>query len=315
MMEESAMGDFANRLKQEFEDRDSNASDGDECQDWFVNDSPKHESVAPMDETPSPKRDGTRGATVPPAAPAARTTRSVSSPAQPATKTSPSDTKTVADEERDDCDNVTGPMAFLHHTPATFSILVMELATGVEVPRYGTKFFRIYIPQVHDSQTDFCLFARKRLNKNKFRFSLDENFTSSWTDSCYGGKVLMTPSADTKRFRLLATKAAGRVHFDIKQEARKQELSVRLNPPATRFHFFRARSTSVDSKTEVYRSNIQKFINPMADVRCSKTNYTLFKIEKEGETGMQKYVISYMRPFSLFLSCCIAVGVEAHLLE
>ncbi|KAJ8564078.1 hypothetical protein ON010_g7267 [Phytophthora cinnamomi] len=98
-MEESAMGDFANRLKQEFEDRDSNASDGDECQDWFVNDSPKHESVAPMDEEPSPKRDGTRGATVPPAAsPATRTTRSVSSPAQPATKTSPSDTKTITDE-------------------------------------------------------------------------------------------------------------------------------------------------------------------------------------------------------------------------
>ncbi|EGZ11808.1 hypothetical protein PHYSODRAFT_250872 [Phytophthora sojae] len=291
MMEESAMGDFANRLKQEFEDRDSNASDGDECQDWFVNDSPKHDSVAPMDEEPSPKRDGSRGATVPPVA--ARTTRS----------------------EHDNCDNVTGPMAFLHHTPPTFSILVMELATGVEVPRYGTRFFRIYIPQVHDSQTDFCLFARKRLNKNKFRFSLDESFTTSWADSCYGGKVLMTPSADTKRFRLLATKAAGRVHFDIKQEARKQELSVRLNSPATRFHFFRARSTPVDSKSEVYRSNIQKFINPMADVRCSKTNYTLFKMEKEGETGMQKYVISYMRPFSLFLSCCIAVGVEAHLLE
>ncbi|RLN87579.1 hypothetical protein BBJ28_00005878 [Nothophytophthora sp. Chile5] len=166
-------------------------------------------------------------------------------------------------------------MAFLHHSPPTFAILVMELVTGIEVPRYGSKFFRFYIPQVHDSQTDFCLFARKRLNKHKFRFSLDDSSMTTWTDSCYGGKILMTPTADTKRFKLLAAKPAGRVQFDIKQEARKQELVVRLNS--------------------------QKFINPMADVRCSKTNYTLFKIEKEGETGMQKYVISYMRPFSLFV--------------
>ncbi|KAG2765543.1 hypothetical protein PC129_g10162 [Phytophthora cactorum] len=308
MMEESAMGDFANRLKQEFEDRDSNASDGDECQDWFVNDSPKREAGPRMDDESSPKRDGTRDATVPP-----RTTRSVSSPSQAAAKAS--DTKTIEDEEHEDCDTFSGPMAFLHHTPPSFSILVMEFATGVEVPRYGTKFFRIYIPQVHANQTDFCLFARKRLGKYKYRFSLDERFTTSWTDSFYGGKVFMTPSTDTKRFRLLATKSAGRVHFDIKQEARKQELSVRLNSSSTRFNFFRARSTSADSKSETYCSNIQKFINPMADVRCSKTNYTLFKMEKEGEVGTQKYVITYMRPFSLFLSCCIAVGVEAHLLE
>ncbi|KAG2524697.1 hypothetical protein BBI17_005933 [Phytophthora kernoviae] len=228
---------------------------------------------------------------------------------------SPPDSKTIEEEENDECDSVTGPMAFLHHTPPAFSILVMELATGEEVPRYGTKFFRICIPQVHDSQNDFCLFARKRTGKFKFRFSLDETFTTSWTDSCYVGKVLMAPSADTKCFKLLATKPSGRVHFDIKQEARKQELTVRLRSQSNRFNLFRtrARSASADN-TEVYCSNIQKFINPMADIRCSKTNYTLFKIEKEGDTGMQKYVISYMRPFSLFVSCCIAVGVEAHLL-
>ncbi|KAG7387693.1 hypothetical protein PHYPSEUDO_013820 [Phytophthora pseudosyringae] len=312
MMEESAVGDFANRLKHEFEDRESDASDGDECQDWFVNDSPKNELVAPVDDEPSPKRDGgTRAATIP----GARPTRAVSSPAPPAAKASDASKTATDEQELDVCDAFSGPMAFLHHTPPAFSILVMELATGPEVPRYGTKFFRIYIPQVHNSQTDFCLFARKRVNKNKYRFSLDESFTTSWSDPVFGGKVLMTPAADTKRFRLLAAKSAARVHFDIKQEARKQELSVRLHATATRFNFFRARSTSVDSKGDVYRSNIQKFINPMADVRCSKTNYTLFKMEKEGEVGMQKYVVSYMRPFSLFLSCCIAVGVEAHLLE
>ncbi|KAK1931806.1 hypothetical protein P3T76_012738 [Phytophthora citrophthora] len=293
-------------LKEEFEDQDSNASDGDECQDWFVNDSPKREAVVPLEGDSSPKTDGTRDVSAPPLA---RNTRAVSGPA-PA-KTS----KAVNDEEQGDCDTFSGPMAFLHHMPPSFSILVMELATGVEVARYGTKFFRIYIPQVHNSQTDFCLFARKRLNKYKYRFSLDETFTTTWTDSCYGGKIFMTPAAETKRFRLLTAKSAGKVSFDIKQEARKQELSVRLNACTNRFNFFRGRSTSVDNKSEVYRSNIQKFINPMADIRCSKTNYTLFKIEKEGDVGMQKYVISYMRPFSLFLSCCIAVGIEAHLLE
>ncbi|ETP49603.1 hypothetical protein F442_04899 [Phytophthora nicotianae P10297] len=302
MMEGGAMGEFANRLKQEFEDQDSNASDGDECQDWFVNDSPKREVALRMDDESSPKPDSTRDATIPP-----RTTRSVSSPSKPSAKTS--DTKTI-DEEHEDCDACSGPMAFLHHTPSTFSILVMEFGTGVEVPRYGTKFFRIYIPQVHTNQTDFCLFARKRLGKYKYRFSLDEKFTTNWTDNMYDGRVLMTPSADTKRFRLLAAKSAGRVHFDIKQEARKQELSVRLNSSSTRFKFFRARSTSLDSKSEVYRSNIQKFINPMADVRCSKTNYTLFKMEKEGEVGSQKYVISYMRPFSLFLRYNYALGFD-----
>ncbi|GMF27973.1 unnamed protein product [Phytophthora lilii] len=73
--------------------------DGDECQDWFVNDSPKNEVVVPMDGECSPKRDGTRGAAVPPGTSGnARTTRSASSPASPAVKTSPSDTKTITDE-------------------------------------------------------------------------------------------------------------------------------------------------------------------------------------------------------------------------
>ncbi|CEG36875.1 uncharacterized protein PHALS_04128 [Plasmopara halstedii] len=307
MMEESAMGDFANRLKQEFEEQNSNASDSDGSQDWFVNDSPKNEIVSYLNDESSIKYDGNIEATT--SADIARMARSVSSPVQS------SDVKSIPDEEQDECDEFNGPMAFLHHTPSTFSVFVMALATGIEVPRYGSKTFRLYIPQVHGSQTDFCLYARKRLNKHKYRFSLDEKFTTSWSDSIYEGKVLMTPSTDTKRFRVLASKSAGRVQFDIKQETRKQELNIRLNSTTNRFRLFRARSASTDSKSDTFCSNLQKFINPMADVRCSKTNYTLFKMEKEGEVGVQKYVISYMRPFSLFLSCCIAVGVEAHLLE
>ncbi|KAF1327451.1 hypothetical protein FI667_g7611, partial [Globisporangium splendens] len=52
MMEESVVGDFANRLKLEFEDRESNASDMDECQDWFVNDATR---------TPSPTKSDLGG--------------------------------------------------------------------------------------------------------------------------------------------------------------------------------------------------------------------------------------------------------------
>lgn len=74
----------------------------------------------------------------------------------------------------------------------------------------------------------------------------------------------------------------------------------------------------------------QKFINPVVEVRCPKTNNTVFKIEREGvrwwlagylrgadtddyvrrltgdccpsqEVGSEKHIITYMRPFSLFV--------------
>lgn len=301
------MGDFASRLQLEFEDQDAHASEHDESQDWFVNDSPKKESFGSNHDEGAQTVDDMSDArigTVP-----SRIVRSVSTPVEVSAM------KPSAEEESTDCDLGTDPMAFLHHTPSTFSVFVMELTTGSEVPRYGTKSFRLYLPQVHASQTDFCLYARKRLHKHKYRFSLDENFTTPWVDSMYEGKMVLTPSSDTKRFRLLAKKAAGRTQFEIKQETRKLALCVRLNATTNRVPFFRKRATSVDEQQELYRSNIQKYINPMADVRCARTNYTVFKMEKEGDSGGQKYIVSYMRPFSLYLSCCLAVGLEAHLLE
>lgn len=52
---------------------------------------------------------------------------------------------------------------------------------------------------------------------------------SKWNNAAYSGKVLMTPMLQAKRFRLAVPKAAARVSFDIEQEARKQQLVVRLN--------------------------------------------------------------------------------------
>lgn len=52
---------------------------------------------------------------------------------------------------------------------------------------------------------------------------------SKWTNATYSGKVLLTPTPQAKRFKLMVPKAAARVSFDIAQEARKQELVVRLN--------------------------------------------------------------------------------------
>lgn len=122
--------------------------------------------------------------------------------------------------------------------------------------RYGSKFFRIYIPQVHETQTDFCLFARKRLNKHKYRFSLDEHSMSKWHNPAYGGKVVMTPTPQAKRFRLVVPKAAARVSFDIEQEARKQELIVKLNAQPKRFNLFRGRAAG-DESSDVYKALIQ----------------------------------------------------------
>lgn len=201
--------------------------------------------------------------------------------------------------------------------------------------RYSSRFFRIYVPQVHEMQTDFCLYARKRLNKHKFRFryaadasgrgsaptltrkvaglsvalSLDGLSMSKWNNPAYGGKVVMTPTPQAKRFRLAVPKAAARVSFDIEQEARKQELVVRLNSQPKRFNLFRARAAA-DESVDVYKALVQvrnlpsvscvdeanatltlflrwlwmeqKFINPVVEVRCPKTNNTVFKIEREG---------------------------------
>lgn len=131
---------------------------------------------------------------------------------------------------------------------------------------------------------------------------------SKWNNPCYGGKVVMSPTPKAKRYKLVVPKNASRVTFDIEQEARKQELVVRLSTQvfclrllhvyfgllthtlvqAKRFQIFRSRASATEATGgDTYRSLIQKFINPIVEIRCSKSNSTLFKIEKE---GVRRYI-------------------------
>lgn len=52
MVEEDTVGEFADRLKYEFEDRASDGSDMGESQDWFVNDK-RDDDRAPSPTSPS----------------------------------------------------------------------------------------------------------------------------------------------------------------------------------------------------------------------------------------------------------------------
>lgn len=59
--------------------------------------------------------------------------------------------------------------------------------------------------------------------------SLDEFQMSKWNNPCYGGKVVMAASPQVRRFKVAVPLNANRIQFDIEQEARKQELIVKLN--------------------------------------------------------------------------------------
>ncbi|GLD98971.1 hypothetical protein PINS_up007689 [Pythium insidiosum] len=298
MMDECVVDDFANRLKFEFEDNGGDGDDMDEDQDWFVNDkrdterspSPTKSDKA-QDRPDSSGGGGTGSASASPLKAKDTSASSMSSPkatggaAPPSMSMKKSNSAPTVDSEPDDSSLSSCRTAFLHYFPPEFGILVMERGTSDAVldKRYGTKYFKVYLPQVHDTQTDFCLYARKRLNKYKYRFSLDEYAMTKWSSNAtYSGKVVMTGTSASKKFKLVVPKNAPRVHFDIDQEARKQELTVRLNSQSKGFNLFRGRSASTDEPMVEYRSLLQKFINPLADVRCSKTNNTLLKIEKEG---------------------------------
>lgn len=108
--------------------------------------------------------------------------------------------------------------------------------------------------------------------------SLDEFTMSKWNNPCYGGKVVMTASPQARRFKVAVPLNANRIQFDIEQEARKQNLIVKLNAQVRacllrvswsrmelrlwtllqtkRFNMFRSRSPS-SPKLETYRSLVQ----------------------------------------------------------
>jgi hypothetical protein len=64
MADEDAVGDFANRLKHEFEDHESDASDMMESQDWFVNDKREDQRAPSPTMSPIKENDGTGAAGV-----------------------------------------------------------------------------------------------------------------------------------------------------------------------------------------------------------------------------------------------------------
>ena len=93
------------------------------------------------------------------------------------------------------------------------------------------------MPQVHENQLEFCIYAHQRLNKSKIRFSFDPQATSKLIHPIYCTKLLVQHHSSTespiarsiKRFRPQTTKAARQFHFQVEQEVRKQELTVHLN--------------------------------------------------------------------------------------
>ncbi|KAJ0390177.1 hypothetical protein P43SY_010910 [Pythium insidiosum] len=188
-MDECIVDDFANRLKFEFEDNGDDGDDMDADQDWFVNDKRDTErSPSPTKSDKSRDRPDTVGgsASASPvkdgASPRAAASTSPKAAALPSSMTKSNSAPTV-DSEPDDTAVSSCRTAFLHYLPPEFGILVMERGTSDSVmdKRYGTKYFKVYLPQVHDAQTEFCLFARKRLNKHKYRFSLDEYTMTKWS--------------------------------------------------------------------------------------------------------------------------------------
>ncbi|RHY04006.1 hypothetical protein DYB25_000005 [Aphanomyces astaci] len=109
---------------------------------------------------------------------------------------------------------------------------------------YGSKYFKIYLPQIVDSQVDFCLVGRKRLNKNKIRFSLSETNISKWSNPSYVGKLSMYKTPRGLKFKVQASTSPGhpfdrclqRTVFTIEQDNRKLELvvhfDVKVGPPS-----------------------------------------------------------------------------------
>lgn len=281
MEEDTVVDDFANRLRFEFEENDGEF-DGD--QDWFVND----KQVSERSPSPTKRAQGSTSTISPTksTAPVPSTSNNKPAPAGVSIVSQDRSPSTVqADEEKNAFTQSTLPTTFLHYFPplSTQGILVMELGNSEQVTqrgRYSSKFFKIYVPHVHDAQVDYCLYIRKRLIKPKYKFSMREETMIPWTHPNYTAKMTLTNTLQHRTFKLVTPKQAQKIQFDLVQETRKQALTVHFHHQNKGFPFF-SRSSS-DTEEMEYTSLIQKFINPRTDIKCPKTNNTLFKIEKEG---------------------------------
>jgi hypothetical protein len=198
----------------------------------------------------------------------------------------------------------------------------MELSTTeTNSKRYGSKYFRIFLPQIYQEQSDFLLFARKSLQKNKIRFSLNEFSMSKWNNPAYSGKLIYSTIADNtktkttsmsnnktrRHFKLIVPKISSiKVQFEIQKAERKKQILLQMNEDSFTLKNIlenllgktkksksissmtigsTTNSTSNDTTTtreKKYHSLIQQFINPIVEMKCMKTNDTILRIEKEG---------------------------------
>ncbi|KAH9113311.1 hypothetical protein AeMF1_012459 [Aphanomyces euteiches] len=280
---------LSNRLKAQFQQPDSDDEDTNASQDWFVNDVRETPTVI-KDNNPSPRE------------PQQEPAQSKAAAGSPTQKRS-----SFSESEESDQVLLKTKTGFLHLRPIEPSILILELCKSDQSMQkmYGTKYFKVYLPQIVDSQTDFCLYCRKRLGKNKIRFSLSETNISKWNNPSYVGKLAIYKTANGYKYKIVCPKRKQRVVFTIEQDNRKYELKVHFNahnPFVSLFQRLKPPSEEVATK----------FINPVADVRDASNNTTLLQIDKEGDATYGKHVISYMRPFSMLTSACIAVAMESH---
>ncbi|KAF0710138.1 Aste57867_5589 [Aphanomyces stellatus] len=315
---------LSNRLKAQFQDPDSD-DDANASEDWFVNDvreaqpatSENNASVSPRSE---PQQEP------------------VQSTKAPASSPSPARRKhsSFSETEEDEVALLKTKTGFMHLRPLVPSVLILELCTSDPVRRrrcvvlcpescrqtlaktHGAKYFKVYLPQIVDSQIDFCLFGRKRLNKNKIRFSLSDTKISKWNNPSYVGKLTVYKTPKGHKFKIVCPKRKQRTVFSIEQDTRKLELKVQFHVQNQLFQLFQKASspTAGDPSSPPSASCLlQKFLNPIADVRCTTTNTSLLKIDREGDAAYGKLFITYMRPFSMFMSACVAVALEVHQLE
>lgn len=157
----------ARRLRYEFEDRTSGASENGESQDWFVNDKRDDSRTPSPTKSEVTARDGERQVSnsgqpapapsvVPVAAPALGP-QVLTSKAPKLTMKKPNAGDDATDQDTDECGASTGKTAFLHHIPHVCGILVMELGIGDQVRRTGVH------PRdckCNDVESERCCFVR-----------------------------------------------------------------------------------------------------------------------------------------------------------
>ncbi|EQC27775.1 hypothetical protein SDRG_14359 [Saprolegnia diclina VS20] len=279
---------LSSKLQAQFQEADSD--DDDASQDWFVNDRPVPE------KTDAPPAD----ATVVPAP-----------PVEPEKRRS-----VIVDAEDDDVALRKSPLGFLHLRPADTGVLIMELCLSDQtmLKQYGAKYFKIYLPQVTETQQDFCLYGRSCANKLKIRFSLSETKACKRNNPSYAGKLSVAPTPLGKRYKMVCPHIKQRSVFTLELRDGKHELDVQLQPQNTLMSLLRGKAAPKDA-TQTCSSVLEKFTNPLVDVKCPKTATSWLRIDKEGDAAASKFFVHYTKPFSMFQSAAIAVAVQSNLLE